>query len=193
MTSWCTIELEGLVIHDTPSWEDYVEFGENLAVLEHALPMIVGDWLNAGSWIYGEKYTQAVKFTGRKEQTLMNWASVCNRVPFDRRVKDLHYSHYQAVMKLEPDEQLYWQTLAKDFGWSASELKDQIRGNQGKSATVQAEGDRLFRLLDKINDLIDTEDLRTEFNAAYSILIKVISKINKVQEVEHTGAGRFYE
>jgi len=193
---WCTVTREGLEIHWLPSWKEFVEFGESLEAVEHSLPMIVGDWLNTGENKFGEKYTQAVTFAPRSYQTMLNWKSVCKKVPLiiydptspteakQHRRKGLHYSHYQAVAPLPLDEQGAWMDKAVDKEWGARKLLNEINGTKSKTQKAIKFGSRIRDLLDKLFENVDDDDLRTEVNEIYSSLIGILSKLEKISKKE---------
>lgn len=87
---------------------------------------VIGDLLNYGEKAYGHKYAQAEAATGLAEQTLMNYSSVCGRVPKSRRRKGLKFSHHAEVASLSPDDQNHWLSLAYKGGWPRSRLRFEL-------------------------------------------------------------------
>ena len=113
---------------DTPygQWE---ALGVMLGALSHASCWLLGDWIEHGERVYGEKYAQAVEETGLAPQTLMNYASVCRRVPPERRRAALPYSYHAVVAPLEPEVQVVMLAEAETQGWTRRELAAAVKGD----------------------------------------------------------------
>ncbi len=109
------------------TWNEYCAMGEQLQFLEGGIRWYIGDWINYGEFRWGDKYTQAIKATGNKLQTLMNWAWVARRVPYHRRRLGLTFTHHEIVARLEPEEQTRWLDMAVQGDWNTRELEEAIR------------------------------------------------------------------
>lgn len=102
----------------------------------------LGDFILFGEATLGEKYAQAMEATGRQRQTLMNYASVANRVPRSRRRETLTFTHHQMVASLDPRTQTRMLDLAEKHEWSSDELANAVRAWKAKDregATPPAE------------------------------------------------------
>ena len=109
-------------------YDHWAALGAMLGRLTHASCWLIGDWLDFGERVYGEKYAQAVEETGLAPQTLMNYASVARRIPPSRRRATLPYSSHAVVAALEPAEQERLLALAEAEGWSRRELEQHVKG-----------------------------------------------------------------
>lgn len=104
-------------------WEALVTmFGQ----LHRTSAWLLGDALNYGDKVYGETYVQASVWTGLAEQTLINYASVCGRIPRSRRRRDLPFSLHAEVASLEPQEQKEWLKKASAGQWTRSVLRAEL-------------------------------------------------------------------
>lgn len=122
--SWFDQTLRGMRIVRPPTFDEWYNTGAQLAVIQRSLPMLIGDFLNAGEDTFGEKYSQVVNLFGEYEyHTVANYAHVMRKVPYERRIGGLTYSHYKAVAYLEDEqEQIDAQEKAKENSWTAKEL-----------------------------------------------------------------------
>lgn len=84
---------------------------------------LIGDGLNWGEGVYGDRYVQAAEATGLSPGTLMNYASVCRNVAKNRRREDLTFGHHAEVAKLEPEQQAAWLQRAVDERWTRSQMR----------------------------------------------------------------------
>lgn len=87
---------------------------------------VLGDALNYAELSYGEMYAQAHVWTGLAEQTLMNYASVCGRVPKSRRRGELPFSVHAELASLPAKEQKEWLEKASKGGWTRSVLRVEL-------------------------------------------------------------------
>lgn len=120
-------------------WED---LGRFLGNLDRRSRWYLGDWLNFGEAVYGERasqgvesstgerYNEAERVTGLDRQSLMNIRSVCGRVTRDRRRKELGFWIHAEVAALEPEEQVAWLQRAVDEGMSRQALREAIRAEK---------------------------------------------------------------
>jgi hypothetical protein len=78
--------------------------------------------------VYGETYAQAVHATGLAEQTLTNYASVCNRIPRSRRRPPhvLKFSVHAEVAYLPPADQEKWLKEAVANKWKRRDLREAL-------------------------------------------------------------------
>ena len=93
------LELPAEMSHD--SW---VEYGNRLNHMEHALMWWLGDWWNYGERRYGD-LIKASENTGWAPDTIDAAARVARKVESRIRIRDLPWAHHQNVASLEPEEQ----------------------------------------------------------------------------------------
>lgn len=119
-----TPNLMGLNFDDLVTYEEWAAIGPKLALLGDWLPWAVGDWLKHGQWAYGEKYAQAASETGLKEERLVQYQWVAERVENNTRVRfsALHWTHFRAVAALPAPQQAEWLQRAADEGLTTRQL-----------------------------------------------------------------------
>jgi hypothetical protein len=86
----------------------------------------VGDWFNAGEQYHGEAFAQLLDHTGMDPATVTQYAWVSRRVPHDRRVPSLSFSHHREVAGLNADQQYVWLSRAEDAGYSSHRLRREL-------------------------------------------------------------------
>lgn len=104
-------------------FEQYEAMLKMFGIIKGITSFVIGDGLNWGEGIYGERYTQAAEATGLSPGTLMNYASVCRNVAKQRRREDLTFGHHAEVSKLEPEQQIAWLQRAVDERWTRSQMR----------------------------------------------------------------------
>lgn len=107
----------GLVISPRVTFDEWTHYGRKLQIAERGIQWALGDWLIHGENHWPDKYDQAIEWTGYKEGTLMNYATVARAIPGgdnSRRRELVDYSTHVEVASLEPEEQE--QILAKAAG-----------------------------------------------------------------------------
>jgi hypothetical protein len=140
----------GLIITGEPSYEVWEAYGAALCTIEGAMPFIIGDWLNFGHALYGEKYVQALtKWPDRKLQTLINYAYVARNVPMPRRREDVSFSVHAEVASLEPAEQEDVLERAAEQELTVSEVRDMRRPVDGIDEFLAENGEVLRGWLDR--------------------------------------------
>jgi hypothetical protein len=139
MTSDLTIKNQGMkevmpnVTFDwknkTVSFKEGMKFEEGQAAIdmlcevEDATPWMIGDALNSLEAIFGEKYSQAMKATGKKYDTLLHYCNIAARYAPQERVKGVLFTHHRAVAYIDPDlRQTYLEKAAREE-MSVEELK----------------------------------------------------------------------
>ena len=113
----------GVVIHGQPTYDAWEIMVKQVLYVRAVLPWCIGDLLNFGESHYGEKYAQAVEVTGHEYQTLANYASVCRRVPIERRQAELSFSHHALVASRAPEEQVQLLHTAWDEYMTTAQLR----------------------------------------------------------------------
>lgn len=126
---WYSTDMMGLNLHRVPTWDEWEAGIESLAIINHALPMIIGDYVNVGEDTFGERYQQVLDTFGEFAYgTVANYASICRSVPRERRIEGMTISHLKAVRALEPEEQIEWQQIAMQNGWNTNDLWVSVHG-----------------------------------------------------------------
>lgn len=132
----------GLVMFRPPTFSEWIGLLDSLRVEHEAMPWVVGDAVNYGDAMFGEKASQAydaVEGTGWTPKTLGVYSWVCRRIPPERRRTDLSFAHHQLVAALEPEQQAHWLSQAasdEDGVWSTRELASAIKKADGKPTDI---------------------------------------------------------
>ncbi len=90
----------------------------------------LGDALNYGESMWGDKYAWALEETSLQESTLRDYAWVCRSVDLSIRIDKLSFAHHQLVAPLNADEQTIWLGKALTNGWSVADLRGAIRASK---------------------------------------------------------------
>lgn len=96
----------------------------------------LGDWLNEGKAMFGEKYRVALDMLEYEPQTLRLAASVAGRVDLLTRVNKLSFCHHREVAHLNKVEQEKFLGLALKHNWSTRDLRESIRKEEMDGGTV---------------------------------------------------------
>jgi hypothetical protein len=101
------------------NFEEFDSEVRGYAEVDRINPIRIGDILNEGEELFGEKYAQVFTyFPERKAQTITNWKSICRSVPKDVRPKGVRISQMDAVRTLQyslQNEYLEW-AVSNDLG-----------------------------------------------------------------------------
>ena len=116
--------------HDL-EYDAWVKDGTILCDMHDLLPFAIGDWINFGEQIYGEKYGQALALTGLDYSTLIRYSMVSKAFPPSRRrsatlKNKLTWSHYRHPLPLTEDEQEKWLDRCEDNNLNVRELKSAL-------------------------------------------------------------------
>jgi hypothetical protein len=123
-----TVTPTALALAERLPFRRYLEAARLLGRIGHGVQFWLGDLLNQGERLFGEKYAQAEAETGFEPGTLANLASVCARVEPSRRRATLSFAHHAEVAKLAPAEQTTWLEQAERHGWTRTELRRRLKG-----------------------------------------------------------------
>jgi hypothetical protein len=103
--------------------------GKDLSKQHGNLQWKIGDWLALGHRAYGDSvYETAERITGKKRQTLYQFASVAKRVADCMRHTNLSWEHHQIVAPLEPSQQKRWLDVAEKKSLTAKQLRSAVSG-----------------------------------------------------------------
>jgi hypothetical protein len=126
----------GLTVIGDLSFEDWMEMIQTLVRVDTACQFAIGDALIWGESRYGEKYSQAMEWTGLSYQALANMVWVAKKVPLANRVEGLSWTHHRVVASLDQDDQLHWLEYANSQGISAHAMQHEISGKEPVSRDV---------------------------------------------------------
>ena len=107
--------------------EDWISCGRRLGAMGRGVGWWLGDWLNFGNAVYGEKYARAARITGYDVQSLMNMAYVAARFDAGRRRERLSWSHHAELAALAAEEQDHWLERAERDRLSVRCLRMELR------------------------------------------------------------------
>lgn len=131
-----SLTATGFSLPPEVSFEQYEAIGNLFGSAHEALKFAIGDWILQGEQIWGEEVYQAVEALGISVASRLQYIRVATRIPIERRVEGLTWSHHRAVAALEDEEQELWLNRAKDSGWSKSDLEEHLR-DQKPAATTE--------------------------------------------------------
>jgi hypothetical protein len=119
-------ERTGLSIPHGLAFERWEMLVEELLAVEQGQRWWLGDALNYGESIYGEKYAQAIDLSGLSYDTLADYCYVARNVARATRRECLSWSHHKVVAGLPVAEQTIWLQRAEDEGLTTRELREQV-------------------------------------------------------------------
>lgn len=122
-----TVTPTGIEFFGDLSLAEWDALGRTLILLAKKSGFMLGDWINYGAKVHGEKYKEALEVTGLAPKTLRNYASVARRVHPTLREPSLGHDHHAAVAGLESHEQRYWLDLSKAHNLSVPRLRKSIQ------------------------------------------------------------------
>jgi N6-adenosine-specific RNA methylase IME4 len=126
----------GLQPNGQPTYEQWEAAGRALRSIEGSVHWWIGDWLNYGENVYGEKYKAAIETTGFDYQTLADDKWVAAKIEFSRRREILSFSHHKEVASLPPSDQDTLLACAERDHWNREQLRKQIRLHKYKHDTL---------------------------------------------------------
>ena len=118
-----------LVLPPDIPFDQYLAMATMFSELHKRTAWYIGDLLNYGEKMYGEKYAQAEAVTGLNKTTLMNYASVCGQIPRSQRRPNLNFSIHAEVAYLEPTERKEWLDKAAANDWKREDLRAARHGH----------------------------------------------------------------
>lgn len=120
------LHKNGITPVGNPTFEQWEEVGKFIKKSGQSVQFWLGDWLNYGEQVWGEKYSQALDETDYALGTLQNVSWVAGNIPSSRRHENLSFSHHQNVAQLDPSEQDVWLDRAEEEGWTVFEMRQAI-------------------------------------------------------------------
>lgn len=136
-----TMTRTGIEFCGELTFKEWDVLGKKLTDAERTIGFLIGDWINYGDGRYGEKYDEALAYTGLAYETLMNYSYVSRKVEISSRDENLTFKHHYTVAKLkDPDEQKHWLQQAVKHDLSVQRLRKSM--NFGRLATEkEVQGD----------------------------------------------------
>jgi len=124
----CKLTETSLVIQSDISFDEWMQIGNFLKQVNKCVLWWLGDWLNFGENIYGEKYSQALDETDYSYSSLSGAAWVCNKIEICRRRQNLSWSHHAEVASLDENKQEIYLDSAEKNAWSRNRLRLEVSG-----------------------------------------------------------------
>jgi len=119
------------------TFDRWVEVGRRVRAHEDASLWWLGDWLNYGRQMYGDRYQRGIELTGLEYQTLRNYAMVARRFELSRRRDKLSFQHHAEVCALASDAQERWLDRCEREHLTRNELRYRLR-NERQRNTIPA-------------------------------------------------------
>lgn len=126
-TSHAQITPVGVTFDDGLTIDEWTELGERLERHDRGLRWIVGDWLVFGSERFGARAAVIADSLSLATGSVANAASVCRRVPHERRRPELSFSHHEEVAHLDEAGQVRMLDVAIAEGLSKSVLRQLVQ------------------------------------------------------------------
>ena len=131
-----------LIIHESTTFEEWQEIGEQIKIIEGAIQWYVGDWINFGERKWGDKYLAAIQATRYSINTLRQQAWVASRFnyvnvntisnskginPIGTRHEKLNWSHHLMVAALDPTEANRLLDESETEKWTVADLRNEVQ------------------------------------------------------------------
>lgn len=99
----------GMVFQSELPFEEWEQIGKKFGEATKRFSWALGDWLVYGSKNYkkrisAETYAEAEKSTGVDKASLVALATVCRRIPMEKRIPHLSFEHHQAVASIANED-----------------------------------------------------------------------------------------
>lgn len=114
------------------SYERAEALAANLGRATDSMQFVVGDFIVQVEALFPEHWTQAVEALGLDEPDRIRMARVAERVPLERRKRQLSWSHHRLVAHLDGEAQEHWLNLAVNEGLSTAVLRDRLKEQREK-------------------------------------------------------------
>jgi hypothetical protein len=153
------ITVTGLQVQGKPTYEQWVEQGRELWYAKQSIQWCIGDWINYGEHVYGEKYSQAIDATDYSPQTLMNYAYTCRTIEPTARRENVSFSSHSEVASLDPLSRTQALDKLENKEWTREDVR--LFKRERKGLTV----------LPKTSDLMDAPVVVMQLgDKAYAVL-----------------------
>lgn len=102
----------GMTFQEELPFEEWQAIGERFGEATKRFSWALGDWLVYGGKNYkkripAEAYEAAEKATGVDRTSLLALATVCRRIPIEKRIANLSFEHHQAVASISNEERRF--------------------------------------------------------------------------------------
>lgn len=125
MTRKIKLELDGLVVLEPLTWDEWAAQATAFQAADRALPFFLGDLVNYGEDRWGDEIWQVIdRYVGQR--TAKNYAWVCRRFPRGQRRSDLTMGHHAEVASIcytSPADAAALLELAADRNLTVLELR----------------------------------------------------------------------
>ena len=152
----------GLTLSEDTVFEEWDDLGKKLRYIEQFIQFKLGDWLNSGSALYGEKYSQALEDTDYAKQTLADFAWVCGKIPIESRNPHVSFGHHKVVAKLDSFQQIEELQYAQESKMTMEEFRQYIKGKYGVKPNASSnlpKDDEPLNILTQILKLVRSRKL----------------------------------
>ena len=119
---------------------EWIRYGTRFGLLGRACGWWIGDWINYGNAVYGEKYSRAARITKHDVQTLMNMAYVAARFEISRRRENVSWSHHAELAALSPETQDRWLDRIGRDALTVRDLRLELRRDRAAQQRDGLEG-----------------------------------------------------
>lgn len=114
----------GLEITGKPTFEQWLQVGDELWYMKQSVCWMIGDWLNFGEHEYGQKYSLVIDETRYSLHSLQNIAYTCNAIPVHARRENVPFSSHSEVASLSESDREYALDMLQSKQWSRQDLRD---------------------------------------------------------------------
>lgn len=115
--------------------DEWEAIGDRLERADRGLRWVIGDWLVYGSDRFGARAAVIADALSLATGSVANAASVCRRVPHERRRGELSFAHHEEVAHLDAGEQARMLQTAVDEGLSKSVLRQLVHEQERERKT----------------------------------------------------------
>lgn len=141
---YCEVTANSLTFKGEVPFEVWENIGSGLKKIGGSIQLWLGDWLNYGEKVYGEKYSQALEGTHYAYTTLREYASIAQRTENLRKNVDSHLqlpiTHLNLIADLEPKQQEKWAKKAAENQMTVKELREAIKESRKTPTPKLPEG-----------------------------------------------------
>lgn len=124
------LSLVGLRLPVDTSSSEYEALGFALGEMHRAVQFAVGDYILDGERLFGHEAYQLQESLGISEEQRRQYVRVAERIPFERRRRELTWAHHREVAAMDPDDQDEWLERAVANQWNKSEMVAHLRPNE---------------------------------------------------------------
>lgn len=165
----------GLLMRNDISYDEWLTFGRSLSHRYSKAQWQIGDWINIGESLFGEKYAQALDDLMFAYGTLRNYASICARIPLAMRNPKLKFHQAKHVAPLQPMEQARLIQMAAEFNLTGDEILEAVHKILGRDITPRQSAEGAVSRQYKQEDgfyLVVKLDYALEWETGRSVIIR---------------------